>query len=107
LILADYLEAIDVKDAIVDAMIEKVLNNPPGCPLRHEMHQTIYPASQPESLIRQLFADIVAHTWTASFVKARANEPQWSDFLSGHSCGPVFDKREINPSLQNRPLLLP
>ena len=80
-VIGDYLEAMDFKDAIVDAMIEKVLDTPQGRRPQHGMHQIIYPMSQRKSPIRKLITDIAAHTWSASFVKERSNQPEWSDFF--------------------------
>jgi len=77
--LGAYLQAADFKDAIIDAIIDKVCTRATLGP--QNLHQIIYPNSPVGSGIRRLLVDIAVCRWPNSFLKSRPNKPEWSDFF--------------------------
>ena len=102
--LGNYLQAIDFKDAIVDAIIQKVNRSGPLVP--QTMHQIVYPKSLSGTLIRRLTVDIAAYRWDTRYLKLQKIDTDWSDFfldlsvvlsdmrLAGSTSKPQF---ETNP----------
>lgn len=85
--LADYLEAIDFKDALADAIVDKarrdrqIFGN-----ANQSLHKQIYPCSTKRSPIRTLLADIAAEEWGTSYLQGRSNEAPWSEFFQDVAC---------------------
>lgn len=77
--LGNYLQASDFKDAMMDAMIDKVKKSK-QCS-HQTMYQIIYPNSVPGSGVRKLLVDVAATRWTWEFLKQQHSAPEWSDFF--------------------------
>lgn len=77
--LGAYLQAADFKDAIIDAIIDKVCSS--SILGLQNMHQIIYPNSPIGSGVRRLLVDIAVSRWPTSFLKSRPSRPEWSDFF--------------------------
>lgn len=77
--LGNYLQAGDFKDALVDAIIQKVQKT--GQHVPQKMHERLYPKSTSGALIRRLIVDIAATRWTAEDVEGQQNGAAWSEFF--------------------------
>lgn len=80
-VLSDKLKSTSFKDAIVDAMCEK-LKEDKRYPT--ELHQVIYPASGQHAAIRRLLIDVAVWDWGNDDVKACDMQEAWNDFFQDY-----------------------
>ena len=78
-LLGHYLQAADFKDAVIDAIIQKVLQS--GDWVRQRMYQAVYARTDDRSPLRRLVVDIAVWRWNTKFLKAQRNHADWSDFF--------------------------
>ena len=64
--LGDHLYATDFKDAVIDAIIDKLNNDRVAKP--PTLHRIIYCNANPDTLLRQLAVDIAAWRWDNTFL---------------------------------------
>jgi hypothetical protein len=86
--LGNYLQAMDFKDAIVDALVDKVA----GTVVRganQTMHSIIYPNSTPDDGIRELVVDIAASRWTEPYMKTLVADAASTEFFRDLSIAAV------------------
>lgn len=78
-VLGAYLQAPDFRDAVTDAIIEKLSS----CfsKFNQSMHEIIYANTDASAPIRKLIVDIAIWRWDESILKAQKNDPAWSDFF--------------------------
>lgn len=77
-VLGSYLQALDFKDAVVGAIIEKATHN---LDCRQYIHEIIYSNSHFGAPIRRLLADIASWRWNRFDMCAQSSRLRHSDFF--------------------------
>lgn len=93
--LGAYLQATDFKDAVTDAIMDKVSQNRRSA--SQSMHEIIYPKSLANADIRRLIVDIAVSCWNKETLEARSNDPSWADFFRDLSIA-LVDQRHYGHS---------
>lgn len=93
--LGAYLQAPDFRDAVADAIIEKLWF---GFKFGQSMHESIYPSTDANAPIRKLIVDIATWRWDPSILKKQKNDGSWSDFFYDLSVAMMSSRKTIDLS---------
>lgn len=77
-VLGEKLQAAEFKDAVVDALVEKLRA---GSKHPATMHQTVYPGGAGPSGMRRLLVDIAAWTWSKTQLESTERKEEWVGFF--------------------------